>query len=289
MSFSRSNWHNSGPAPAARGQGWRTPNAATVSKDTISVNREGKWEVPSHLFLALMGDGTHRFLPESKTETEFTEKKGKLYLNQLFNKGDKLYFVEPLVRVTLDGITQGSTIQFALQNYTATLIWNASNGTSPKDLGLDIKEFLGKDPVFSQKFSVVIRENVAYIFSLNGENYDIQITPSTGTATKMPSMGMSMWQFIGEIASIETRTGEVTLTEPVPFPIPQDCNVGMPVARILGYYPHGSNWSSVDQMALTAWEQATIRVHDHPYWREGIRLQYLPNLVPDISYKPTFN
>jgi hypothetical protein len=289
MSFSRYNAYQAGPPLAARGQGIRTPNAQTIMRDRLSPNREGKWEIPSHLFIAVLRDGVPGFLPESTVEKEFTDTKGFLTLEQLFTKGDELYLVEPHVRVEFAGATQGATVMFQLAGYSATYTWQALFGTSPQRFAMDVKAFIDKDPYLSKRLSVVLREAGLYLFSKDGvSEHNLTITVSGGTATKTPTAGMAPLTKFGKITAID-RSGEVTLAEPVPFPIPVGANVGCPVQQVIGYHPHPTNWMNTQHMALTAIEQGTIRINDMPYWRDGIMYQWLPNLRPDISYVPAFN
>lgn len=289
MSFSRYDAYHAGPPIAARGEGIRTPNAVTILRNRLSPNREGKWEFPSHLFLAVLRDGVPGFLPESTVEKEFAENKGYLRLEQLFTKGDELYFLEPHVRVQLTGVTQGASIQFQLAGYSASYTWEAIFGSSPQRLVMDVRAFIDKDPYLSKRLSVVLRDTMLYLFAKDGvTEHNVVITPSVGTVTKTPTTGMTPLARIGQITAID-RSGEITLAEPVPFPVPVGANVGCPVQQVIGYHPHPTNWSNTQHMALTAIEQGTIRISDMPYWRDGIMHQWLPNLRPDISYVPAFN
>lgn len=290
MSFSRQRQGQSGPPPAARGEGWRTPNAVTVFKDErLSLNRQGVWEYPSHLFVCFLKNGRGAYLPESKVEEEFKEKTGKLVLEQVFAKGDELRFIEPMVRVAIAGLTPGASIRFQLNGYEVTYTWEGLFGTSLQQAAIDVRDFMHKDPYLGSHLMVTNREDMLYAFAKDTEaSYNIMITPSVGTATKTPTQGMMPLARIGKIASIG-RDGTVTLEEPVPFPVPVGVNVGIPVARILGYHPHAENWMHADSKALTAIEQASIYVKDMPYWREGIRINHLSNLRPDTSFIPAFN
>jgi hypothetical protein len=289
MSFSRYDAYQSGPPIAARGEGIRVPNSVTVLRNRLSPNREGRWEIPSHLFLAVLRDGVPGFLPESTVEKPFTETKGFLRLEQVFVKGDELYLVEPHIRLEFAGVEKGATIQFELSGYSASYTWQATFGASPQRLVMDLKAFIDKDPYLSKRFSVVLHDTVMYLFAKDPtKQYNLMVMPSMGTATKTPTMGMNPLARVGEITAID-RSGEITLAEPVPFPIPVGANVGCPVQQVIGYHPHPTNWSGATHMALSAIEQGTIRISDMPYWRDGIMYQWLPNLRPDISYVPAFN
>ncbi len=290
MSFSRHRQGQSGPPPAARGEGWRTPNAVTVMKDDrLSLNRRGDWEYPSHLFVCFLKDGRGAYLPESKVEEEFKEKTGKLVLEQVFAKGDEIYFIEPMVRLAITGVTQNSTLRFQLNGYEVTYTWEATFGTSDQQRAIDIRDFIHKDPYLGSHLMVTNREAELYIFAKDTEaNYNLIITASAGAVTKTPTQGMAPLTKIGKIASIG-RDGTVTLEQAVPFPVPVGVNVGVPVARIIGYHPHAENWMHADSKALTAIEQASIYVKDMPHWREGIRINHLSNLRPDTSFIPAFN
>ena len=284
------------PAIAARGEGLRTPNAKLIKRDRLSPNRKGEWSTPSHLFLCELPNGDGAYLPESKVEKEFVGNTGNLYLEQLFTKGDVLWLLEAHEEVTFAGVTKGATITFEATGagYTTSYTWDAALGTSISRLALDVQTFLNKDPYFSSRVSTVVRGETLYLFATQSFNrLNLIITPSVGTVTTVPvSTGAPFNPFtpvlqIGTITSID-RSGQITLAEPVPFVIPKGANVGVLVNRVIGYHPHPVNWANKNAAVLTAIEQATIRVMDMPYYRPGLSY-WLPGIVPDLSYKPTFN
>lgn len=278
--------HFQDPPIAARADGIRTPDAYTVTTDRVIADKDGKKVVTSHRFLAEITHGVYGFLPEGKAinAVPTTSKDIKLNSYQFFKSGDKLYFVDPLMRVTFTSTTSGATFTAGYLGYTDTYAFQGTNGVSDGSAASEFAGFINKSNFLSRYLYALSDGTTAYVFVKDGRGLTpLTVTATGATVTSNPVGGaFQPYLLIGEVDKVDASTWTVTLKANAAVAVPAGACVGIPVKRIVGYHPHSVSFDNNPERKLVAIEAASIYLSHMPYWRYGIQ-QWVPDIKPTME------
>lgn len=280
--FNQSQTFNTDKAILAFTEGNIANISVTIDNTYIGLNSESRRVVPEGLFVAEVGN-VKRFLPRTKTKTATSTSAATVTISpyNIFVPGDILFVNDPYAILTVSASSATQTQTITVSGRTATATVTTSNTTTS---ATEIAAAINSAPYVQEMVYALSTANLVYIFAKDGIT-NIPITEGgTVTATLSGATLTTNTTAVGTIQSINSSTGEVTLTGNASVVLPIGTGIGVPINKILGLHVHSVDFTIATAKSLALYTQAAgVRTQYLPYY-DGLIKTVFPKMLFDVKF-----